>query len=884
MIGRAIAHPAEWRAARALRLEEFVMSEKQKAHLEGSGAVAQSGGVAAAQRGVAIGGDVQQSVIATGDHVTVIYRGVELAVPAPEAIARHRAALRENLEAEARTRWGGMSLYIEEEGATLPIEASPYQTGRLGSPQNLLQLLHSAKRLLVLGEPGSGKTVSLERLAWELCASPDPAEPEQEPVIPVLVRLFHYDGKPLAEWLRTFLQETGYLRFDDQQSLVSFLKREGTARCFFLFDGLNEVSPIYRDGLVGELVRWMAEYPLHSVILTSRPQDELWRRLRADVKQAVVVQPIADDDARAYLVAHLDERGDQLYRRLDDRLRAMARTPLILWLIKEAGAAGESLPGNRGELYARFVSRMLRRDTDRRMDAGIPEREKRRALAGLAYHLGLDRRLSCPREEAVEVVARRLGEGQVGQADQVVGACARHGLLAGEDPVWFAPHHTVQEHFAALALQEEAQREWQVGRWGRLWRATRRRLPGYEQGLVGRAADDWWMETFVQLAGLVDDVDRLAREVVRVNPWLAWWCVEEGRGVGEETREAVADRSTRLLESERVADRRRAVAALAQVRSERVVRPLLRAAADPDGEVAGLAVQALVGMGEAVRGLVAEALRGTDRRLRLAALRYLVERPGDPLCQQVPWEGILGQPMVWIPPGPFLMGSDRGKDRQAFDDELPQHQVTLPGYWIGRYPVTVAQFRAFVEASGHRPQDPDSLKGPDDHPMVRVSWYDALAYCRWLSERAAIPVTLPSEAEWEKAARGTDGRIYPWGDEPPDEGQCNFGNNVKETTPVGRYSPQGDSPYGCVEMAGNVWEWTRSLWGEDLRKPDFKYPYDPEDGRENLETGRDVRRVLRGGAFLDEDRRVRCAARLRLDPNRRYGDFGFRVVAARAPG
>jgi len=867
------------------------MSQEQKAQLGGSGAVAQGGGVATGEKGVAIGGDVHGGVIATGNHVTVVYQGVEVAIPSPEAVARHRAALRERLETDARTRWGGMSLYIQEEGATLPIEASPYQTGRLGPRENLLRLLHTAGRLLVLGEPGSGKTVSLERLAWELCSPPETvgpppelAGPGPELAVPVLVRLFHYAGTSLAEWVRASLQETGHLRLDDERALAAFLQ-EGKSRCFFLFDGLNEVPPPYRDRLVDELVRWMAACSRHCVVLTSRSQDEVWRRLRGEVNQTVVVQPIGDAQARGYLVAHLGEqRGAGLYERLDERLRAMARTPLVLWLIKEAGTAEEAVPGNRGELYARFVSRMLRRDTDRRMDAGISEREKRRALVDLAYHLGLGQRLSCPREEAVEAVARRLGEGQVEQADQVVEACARHGLLAGDDPIWFAPHHTVQEHFAALALQEEAQREWQVGRWGRLQQAARRLLAGHEQGLAGRAADDWWMETFVQLAGLLDDTDRLAREVVRVNPWLAWWCVEEGRGVAEGTRQAIADRSIRLLDSERVADRRRAVAALAQVRSERVVRPLLRAAADPDGEVAGLAVQALVGMGEAVRGLVAEALRGTDRRLRLAALRYLVERPGDPLCQQVPWEGILGQPMVWIPPGPFLMGSDRGKDRQAFDDELPQHQVTLPGYWIGRYPVTVAQFRAFVEASGHRPQDPDSLKGPDDHPMVRVSWYDALAYCRWLSERAAIPVTLPSEAEWEKAARGTDGRIYPWGDEPPDEGQCNFGNNVKETTPVGRYSPQGDSPYGCVEMAGNVWEWTRSLWGEDLRKPDFKYPYDPEDGRENLETGRDVRRVLRGGAFLDEDRRVRCAARLRLDPNRRYGDFGFRVVAARAPG
>jgi formylglycine-generating enzyme required for sulfatase activity len=1066
----------------------------QDAQVNGAGAVAQGDrAVAASAGGVAV-------AASEGAQVSITVHKEELGAEqpiTPDAIARHRAALRERLEAHACARWGGMPKYIQEEGAMLPIEASPYHTGRLGSRQNLLQLLHSANRLLVLGEPGSGKTVSLERLAWELCAPPDPTEPDREPAVPVLVRLLHYEGKPLAEWLRAFLQETGYLRFDDQQSLVAFLKGEATARCFFLFDGLNEVSPSYRDPLVGELVRWMAAYPRHPVVLTSRAQDELWRRLRGEVGQTVVVQPIADEQARDYLVAHLGQRGGELYGRLDERLRAMARTPLILWLTKEAGTAGESIPGNRGKLYARFVSRMLRRDTDRRMDAEIPERVKRRALVVLAYHLGQSQRLSCPRDEAVAVVARRLGDKL---AEYVVGACARHGLLAGEDTVWFAPHQTVQEHFAALALREVAQREWRMGGWARLRRSARQMLSGKEEELATLAAEDWWMETFVQLAGLVDEADRLALDVARVNPWLAWWCVEEGRGVTEETQEAVADRSIRLLESDRVADRRRAVAALARMRSKRIMRPLLRAAADSDpdvtglavqalvemgdavrpevgaaletgdqhlrvaalrylrtrpndmlwaeipevmwnelletddrrravaalaripggravpsllraaadsdAEVAGLAVQGLLGMSEAARMMVEEALRGADRRSRLGALRYLIEQPDDRLAQplfqvaanadaevaelavqgllgmsetarpaaeetlrgadrrlhlgalrylieqpddrlaqplfqmaanadaevaelavqalvemgetvraqalalaQQPeqslhrsglayLEALLGLPVVWVPPGLFLMGTEEqdipallerfGGEREWYERETPQHKVTLPGYWIGRYPVTVAQFRAFVEASGHKPADPDSLKGPDDHPVVYVTWYEALAFCRWLREKTGLQVMLPSEAEWEKAARGgkqipnpksqgpswaenpAPARLYPWGDDPPDESRCNFNMNTGETTSVCRYSPQGDSPYGCADMAGNVWEWTRSLYR--------KYPYDPGGGREDLEAGGEVRRVLRGGgAFYIEAWNVRCASRLWLNPSARLRYFGFRV-------
>ena len=807
----------------------------------------------------------------------VIYQGVQVQVPTIEAVHRHRAALRAQLEVETQKRWGGMAVYIQEEGAALPIQASPYQTGQLGPRQNLLRLLHAADRLLVLGEPGTGKTVALEKLAWELCEGP-------EPTVPVLIRLFHYAGTPLAEWVRAFLQKTGHLRLDDERALNAFLQ-VGGVRCCFLFDGLNEVPPDYRDRLVAELVRWMAAHPRHPVVLTSRSQDELWRRLRTEMGQAVVVQPISDAQAQAYLVAHLSERGAALYDRLDPRLQELARTPLLLWLIKEAGVAGEALPGNRGELYARFVTRMLRRDTERRLDVEIPLRVKQAALETLAYHLGRVQRLSCRREEAVAVVARRWGD-DITLAENVVGACARHGLLAGEEQVWFAPHQTVQEHFAAQALQALAEQEWALSGWARLRRTAGRLWRGQEGGLAALAADDWWMETFVQLAGLVDDADRLARELAQVNPWLAWWCVEEGQGVADATREVVAERSVRLLESERATDRRRAVAALTRVRNERCVPPLLRAAGDLDAEVSGLAVQGLMELGEAVRPLVKETLVGADRRLWNGAVRYLMMNPEDPLCSdavrylvtrlddprcgEVPesvWEQVLGLPMVWIPPGPFWMGSE------AYDDEKPRRQVTLPGYWIGRYPVTVAQFKTFLKESDYELQDERGLQNPDDVPITYIAWHDALAYCRWLSAHSGLPVALPSEAQWEKAARGPDGHRYPWGDASPTDKLCNFDGNVGRLTPVGRYSPRGDSPYGCLDMAGNVLEWTSSL--------EKGYPYAASDGREDLEA--EGRRVLRGGTFFSAVSGTRCAFRYYGVTVGRLDYVGVRVVVSSIP-
>ncbi|MCP4544664.1 MAG: SUMF1/EgtB/PvdO family nonheme iron enzyme [Chloroflexi bacterium] len=807
----------------------------------------------------------------------IVYQDARVTIPAPGAVARHRAALREQFEAK-RKEWG--SFYIQEEGALLPIDASPY--GQVGERKDLLQTLRAAGRLLVLGEPGSGKTVSLEQLAWELC--------EGETLsIPVLIPLRDYAEKPLAEWVMSFLRETGHLLLEDEQALKAFLDR-GECRCVFLFDGLNEVAPPYRDRLRENLRLWITAYPGHPVILTSRAQGDLWRMLRDAVERAVVVQTIHAEQVRAYLTAHLgDARGNALYGQLDDRLRKVVQTPLILWLVKEAGAAGESVPGNRGELYERFVSRMLRRDTKRQMDANIPDRIKRRAMAGLAYHLGQEQRLSCSWEEAATVVDGALGDGQAIMADDVVGACARHGLLRGEDRLEFAPHQTVQEHFAALALQEMVERECDLG-WRERLRRGALRLTGKEQGLTVLASDGWWMETFVQLAGLVEG-DWLALEVARVNPWLAWWCVEEGRGVTGATREVVFERSEGLLRSKRVRDRRRAVQTLAQIQNERVPQLVFDAAGDEDAEVAGLAVQALVGMGEVARGLVTEALRGEEQRQWGAALRYLGAVPGDSLCTEVPnrvWESVLSQPMVWVEPGLFLMGSNKRKDSQAHNDELPQHEVTLAGYWIGHYPVTNQEYGAFIAGSGYQTQaywtgigwqwkrdrtqpsywNNKQYNGPQQ-PVVGVTWYEAVAYCHWLNEKTGLGVRLPSEAEWEKAARGTDGRIYPWGDEF-DKTKCNTDESgVGTTTTVGKYSPKGDSHYGCADMAGNVWEWCVTK---------CEGSYKNYRGDNDLE-GHDLR-VLRGGSFHLNQYGARCAARLGYYPDNDHKYLGFRVVIA----
>jgi formylglycine-generating enzyme required for sulfatase activity len=232
---------------------------------------------------------------------------------------------------------------------------------------------------------------------------------------------------------------------------------------------------------------------------------------------------------------------------------------------------------------------------------------------------------------------------------------------------------------------------------------------------------------------------------------------------------------------------------------------------------------------------------------------------------------------VRVPAGEFLMGSHPARDREAAKGELPQHRVYLAEFIIGRVPVTNAQYAAFVQSAGVKAPsywDHDGIPaGQSDHPVVQISWRDARAFCAWLSEATGRSYRLPTEAEWEKTARGTNGRIYPWGDRWPTAELCNYDMQVGHTTAVGGYSGNV-SPYGALDLAGNVGEWTNSLY-----RP---YPYRVDDGRED--PAAEGVRVVRGGAYNLTRWNARCACRLRYAPDRKSGHDGFRVAASPAHG
>ena len=257
-----------------------------------------------------------------------------------------------------------------------------------------------------------------------------------------------------------------------------------------------------------------------------------------------------------------------------------------------------------------------------------------------------------------------------------------------------------------------------------------------------------------------------------------------------------------------------------------------------------------------------------------------------------------GMVMVYVPEGEFIMGNDAGPT-----SEQPQHTVYLDGYWIDKTEVTNAMFALFVEATGYQtnaetqgaawvfegtgwseipgadwqhPQGPAThLTGLENHPVVNISWYDATAYCKWAGGR------LSSEAEWEKAARGTDGRTYPWGEQEPagnlldfgdvnlypDSADKNVNDGYKFTAPVGSY-PAGASPYGALDMAGNVWEWVNDWYRETYyRNAPTSNPPGPINGDG---------RVLRGGSWNHDGQDIRASMRIWVNPSDAIDNFGLR--------
>jgi len=678
--------------------------------------------------------------------------------------------------------------------------------------------------------------------------------------LPLLVSLGGYtDASPFDAYLARHLG-----------LLAPYLETyRASGRLILLLDGLNEMPQADYAKRIDRIREVLGRQPDEMVVVTCRVLDYV---VRLEELQKVEVSPLDETRIRAFLHNYLGQTAgerlfwamtseevrdlwgtwqraggtwetfwtakemprnvygqtttpqDELWARLRKEpppMLGLARNPYLLLMTAQvyAGAGGE-LPANRARLFAAFVDTLLGREKKRHPEGWIEAERQKDGLAALAYAMQAERGRGTTVER--EWAVNRLCEAVPGcDAERGLYLATSASLLdAGDATVRFY-HQLLQEYFAAremgrrVAAGEELSRYWLPEQW---W------------------APSGWEETAILLAGMEADASALLEKLAVVNPVVAARCLVEGDvQAGEATRRKVVQALVSSLEDERVAPGSRALAG-----------QLLARLGDP--------------------------------------------RPGVGLRP----DGLPDITWCGVPAGPFLMGSDKAKDSQAYDDELPQHEVNLEGYRIGKYPVTNAQYTAFVAAGGYGERrywteagwqwkedrtEPDSYGGVFDlpnHPVVMVTWYEAIAFCCWLTERLREAgrievdeeVTLPTEAEWEKAARGTDGRIFPWGGDA-DPNRANYGDTGIDTTSTVGCFPGGVSPYGVEDLIGNVWEWCRTKWQESY-----------EGYRDNNDLKGSDPRVLRGGAFSSSGRLVRCAARGMSDPGSMSGSFGFRVVVA----
>jgi len=875
-------------------LGEDVVNEKQadlqaqlRPLLETAGGAVVAGNVQT-QGGDFVGRDKKNGVFVEQINVTYPLPAAQKHLPYPEARKQYLAHL---IASHQHLRLQGISagsspLSVSLENVYVSLTAMDQHSigndkaSRKGDWQDeqshsgaltIASALRRYRRLVVIGDPGCGKTTLLSYLALTY-ARQDAAmlrerlalatEDEYLPVILPLrnlgqhLRVEHPDsGKDGPALLLRFL----YDYFAAQEIALPddfFDKSLKNGKAVILLDGMDEVADkTLRERIARLIEKFTVRYPKPRYVVTSRIVGyEKAARIGAEFGLAkvrdfspaevrqfvldwtrVVESTLAGDDSEEILRL-ADAQAQRLIDAIESnpRVADLAVNPLLLTVIALVHRYRANLPERRSELYEEAVEVLLgnwdaaKSGMQTEFSVGeikLDSGDRRSLLEPVAFwmhereqrEIELDDLRSLLLPTFKNMIAN--GPNAANKAvDRFLGIInERSGMLIerGVGIYGFA-HLTFQEYLAARALADRAD------------------ALAFS---IEKLSDPWWREVILLQAGYLSTQGKR-----RVSELIA-------AILNADTTNEPEPHHHLLVAAECLFD----------VGPARVEGNLL------DKARSRLKEQADAPLEKGNKESVLQKITATNALARIESGR-ISSRFWKKPCGEPEW--------VRIPAGEFWMGSEKGNSR-----EKPTHRLHLPDFQISRVPITNAQYGVYVSsAKVNAPEHwrgGEIPKGLEKHPVVNVSWHDALGYCRWLSEQTGKIITLPSEAEWEKAARGCeDQREYPWGDDWKELHVNNDELGLRETTPVGLFL-NGASPYGVLDLSGNVWEWTRSLIKD--------YPYNPDDGRENLDAGDDIDRVMRGGSFFDDTWFVRCAYRFWLYPNYGNVNIGFRVVASPLP-